>query len=275
MICEFNLKRKLEHRNELVSLLDEMLRQEGINRDEYEKLNNKIVSIAEKEEEGEEEKEGDLEKKTVDAIIKDDIDEVKNLFEDLKENLDEEYTDTLLKIEELIDVFVEDSFFEDKPVLDDLSHQLDKLEESKLPKSRILKMRILLKDIERNRFRVKEILNRLDNTSDESHTLSILQREKLLNEEQAEKIQEILREGKDLKKIADVIKSSKIGNGINFLPTKTTNLVDTLQMWLTELAETGKDGIKQKIGAVLDELLRRRAITGERYNVIKEDNHIL
>ena len=103
----------------------------------------------------------------------------------------------------------------------------------------------------------------------------MLQREELLNEEQADKINEILREGKDLEKIANVIKSSKIDNGISFLPTKIKDLTDTLQTGLVELAKTGKNDIKQKIGAMLDELLRRRVITGERYNVIKEDNNIM
>ena len=122
---------------------------------------------------------------------------------------------------------------------------------------------------------MKEILNRFKDGSDDSHTLSMLQREELLSEEQADKINEILREGKDLEKIANVIKSSKIGNGISFLPTKIKDLTDTLQTGLVELAKTVKNGLKQKIGAMLDELLRRRAITGERYNVIKEDNNIM
>ena len=122
---------------------------------------------------------------------------------------------------------------------------------------------------------MKEILNRFKDGSDDSHTLSMLQREQLLSDEQVDKINEILWEGKDLKKIADVIKSTKIGNGISFLPTKIKDLTDTLQTGLVELAETGKNDLKQKLGAMLDELLRRRAITSERYNVIKEDNNIM
>jgi len=277
LLREYDLESKYEHRNELVFLLDELLRREGIDRDEYKKLNNEIVSIAEKEEEEEEEEEeeDDLEKITVETIIQHDKKEVKELLKDFGENLDEEFTDTLLKIEELVDVFVEGSFIDDESVLDKIIHEVNKLDESKLPKSKLLRFRILLKDIERNRFRVKEILNRFKDGSDDSHTLSMLQREELLSEEQADKINEILREGKDLEKIANVIKSSKIGNGISFLPTKIKDLTDTLQTGLVELAKTGKNDLKQKIGAMLDELLRRRAITGERYNVIKEDNNIM
>ena len=103
----------------------------------------------------------------------------------------------------------------------------------------------------------------------------MLQREELLNEEQANKINEILQEGKDLEKIANVIKSSKIGNGLKFLPSKNKDLTDNLQMWLAELVETVNNDLKQKIGAVLDELLRRHVITEERYNTIKEENDIM
>ena len=40
LLREYDLESKYEHRNELVFLLDELLRQEGIDRDEYKKLNN-------------------------------------------------------------------------------------------------------------------------------------------------------------------------------------------------------------------------------------------
>ena len=96
-----------------------------------------------------------------------------------------------------------------------------------------------------------------------------------MNIEQAEKINEILQEGKDLEKIANVIKSSKIGNGLKFLPSKIKDLTDTLQTWLTEHAKTGSTELRKKVGAVLDELLRRHVITEERYNTIKEENDIM
>ena len=273
LIREYNLEKKYEHRNELVFLLDEMLRQNGISREEYEKLNNKIVEIASREEKEIEDE--NIEKSTVKSIIQHDVKELKNFLEEFKEDLEEEDVETMLKIEELVDLFDEDSFIEDKSVLDQLFHQLDKLDESKLLKSKLLRFRILLKDIERNRFRVKEILTRFQDGSDDSHTLSMLEREKLLSREQADKIKEILKNGKDLTEIADVIKSTKIGNGLDHLPTKINDLKKALNLWLTELVKSGNNDLKQKIGAILDEMLKRGVITQDRYHSIREDNDII
>ena len=210
LLREYNLDKKYEHRNELVFLLDEMLRQNGISREDYEKLNNKIDAIASREEKEIEEE--SIEKSTVKRIIQHDVKELKNFLKGFKEESEEESIDTLLKIEELVDLFDEESFIENKSVVDQLFHQLDKLEESNLLKSKLLRFRMLLKNIERNRFRVKEILNRFKHGADDWHTLSMLQREELLSREQAGKINEILKNGKDLEKIADIIESTKIGD---------------------------------------------------------------
>ena len=102
----------------------------------------------------------------------------------------------------------------------------------------------------------------------------MLEREKLLSTEQADKINKVLKDGKDLKQIANIIKSTKIGNDLDHLPTKINDLKNVLQIWLTELATTGKNDLRQKVGAVLDEMLRRQVITQNRYNLIKEDNNI-
>ena len=57
LYTEFAREGKHEHRNELVFLLDELLRQGGVNRSEYKQLNNVLAESlgTGKEEEGEEE----------------------------------------------------------------------------------------------------------------------------------------------------------------------------------------------------------------------------
>ena len=117
-------------------------------------------------------------------------------------------------------------------------------------------------------------MTRFKDGSDDSQTLSMLERERLLSKKQADRINEILKEGKDLTKIANVIKSTKIGYGLDHLPTNNKDLKDALQTWLTELTETGLEDLKRKVEAVLDELLRRRVITQNRYNSIKDDYSI-
>ena len=88
LLREYNLDGKYEHRNELVFLLDEMLRQEGINREEYEKLYNEIVSIASRE--GNQIEDENIEKSTVKAIIQYDVKELKDLLKEFNEDLEEE-----------------------------------------------------------------------------------------------------------------------------------------------------------------------------------------
>ena len=70
-------------------------------------------------------------------------------------------------------------------------------------------------------------------------------------------------------------KEFKIVEGLDFLPRKTDKLVDTLQEWLEEFVEKGSSALKNKIGAVINELLRRKEISKERYDQIKDEHNIL
>ena len=95
--------------------------------------------------------------------------------------------------------------------------------------------------------------------------------EELLSEEQFEKIGK-LEESFDLHAVALIIKDTKIGQAMKFLPRKMNDLVKNLQLLLEELTETGKFTLRNKISGVLDELLRRKGISHDRYNEIKTDN---
>ena len=53
------------------------------------------------------------------------------------------------------------------------------------------------------------------------------------------------------------------------------DLAKSLQVLLEELTETGKNEVRNKVAAVLEELLRRNGISLDRYTTIKEDNNIL
>ena len=65
-----------------------------------------------------------------------------------------------------------------------------------------------------------------------------------------------------------------IGQGLKFLPRKLTDLVKRLQVLLEERVETERSDVRTKVGAVLEELLRRNGITLNRSTAIKEDNNI-
>ena len=75
--------------------------------------------------------------------------------------------------------------------------------------------------------------------------------------------------------MTDVIKETKIGEGIDFLPRKTEHLIDTLREWMQEFTEKGGMALQNRISSVLNELLRRKTISEERYNELKEEHNIL
>ena len=133
-------------------------------------------------------------------------------------------------------------------------------------KSKLLKLRILLKHIDHNRYRVYNILSRLDKAEDEEEWRNIskqLAREELLSPEQFVKVVDVDK----LSDVADIIRDTKIGHGINFLPTKLSGLKDKLEMLLEENIST----VKRELTAVLEELLRRKGISMDRYTAIKDN----
>ena len=50
----------------------------------------------------------------------------------------------------------------------------------------------------------------------------------------------LLEDELDYSRIVDVIKGTKDGQGIKFLPRKLNEVVKGLQIWLEEFTETGK-----------------------------------
>ena len=106
---------------------------------------------------------------------------------------------------------------------------------------------------------------------DKDDALPIIQalvREELLSAEQFEKLAKL--EEIELPALAVVIKDTKVGQGLKFLPTAISNLRKSLPLLLTELTETGNSMIRKKLTAVLEELQRRKGISNERYNEIMQ-----
>ena len=73
----------------------------------------------------------------------------------------------------------------------------------------------------------------------------------------------------------DVLKDTKIDQGLKFLPRKLADLTKSLQIWFEELVDMGKSDVRNKVAGLLEELLPRKGISHERYITIKEDNNIL
>ena len=199
------------------------------------------------------------------------------LLTELKEEVTEDYIDTLLKLEEFIGIFFTKEFIDEELILPKIDELLKELENSRFVKSNVHRLKMLVNDIAHNRYRVKSIFTRLNDVSDKDDWLIILKelvKDELLSVEQFEKLAEF--EEIDLPTVSAVIKETKVGQSLKFLPTTIGNLRKNLHSLLTELAETGKSVLKEhKITGLLDELYRRNGISNERYTTIKIDNDIM
>ena len=145
-----------------------------------------------------------------------------------------------------------------------------------IPQLKQQRLKMLTADIKINRYRVDSIFTRLDDAQDNEDMLFILKQltaEELLSPEQFEQLSEL--EQMDLPTIALVIKDTKVGQGLKFLPRKLTDLKQQLQIWLEDLFETGHSETRKQVAVVLEELLKRYGISLERYTNIKEVKNIL
>ena len=164
--------------------------------------------------------------------------------------------------------------------MDKIKKRLVTLSSSKtISKSKLHRIEMLLREISRNRARVQDILQRMDMVltddvnEDVLRMLKLLTREQLLSEVQYLKLTEMEKDF-DIDKLISVIKDTKIGRGLDFLPRKTNDLMDQLKVWLSDFAEEGTGVIRDKTLAVLAELLQRKAISQKEYNNIKTENNV-
>ena len=162
-------------------------------------------------------------------------------------------------MEELIDAYLLDEFIDKEPIITKLDEVRAKFESSSspsIPKVKQLRLKILLDDIARNRHRVQSIIRRtadaMGKKEEMAFILKQLAREELLSEEQYLKLAQIGIEELTSSRLADIIKETKIGQGINLLPQKLSDLTKQLQIWLEELAKSKTSAVQKKVAAVLE-----------------------
>ena len=185
----------------------------------------------------------------------------------------------MLRLCELVEIWIEKQVATEVEIpFNDIERILWKLRKSpSIPRSKLIRLEILLKDIFKNRYRVTVIVTRMDHvlshpnvsTKDVSDALKRLLKERLISQEQYDALSE--DDNLNLDKVISVIKTTKIGRGINFLPRKTEDLQKKLCDWVISYTDKNQPGLKNKIIAVLDELRFRKVITKEKYNDILKD----
>ena len=177
-------------------------------------------------------------------------------------------------MEELTLAYLDGEFLDRKPIRSMIEEIMDRLERSSIEKSSMLRFKILLKDIGNNRHRVHSILQRIKDADvgQIEHILQQLAREELLSKEQFGKIMEL--EEITLPVVADIIKETKIGQGLKCLPRTVVALSAKLPLLIKELQETGQARVRNELAGILEELYRQEGIPYERYNKLKKDNNI-
>ena len=78
----------------------------------------------------------------------------------------------------------------------------------------------------------------------------------------------------DMEKLISIIKETKIGRGLDFIPRKTNTLWNQLKELFSEFGEEGKSYVKTKVLALMDELLQKKELTKKEYNTMKYLNNI-
>ena len=66
----------------------------------------------------------------------------------------------------------------------------------------------------------------------------------------------------------------KFDRGLKFLSRLTNGLLDKLKEWLESIKEKRTQQLKEKLNAVLDELLQRKAITKQKYKDTREEHNL-
>ncbi len=278
--CQFLNKGHYEHRNDLMFLLNEMLKRGFIDQKGYEKgVASLDVDIpADSEEEDAEETFEKLRHSTLHYLIAEDKEELRELLKEFKEETEEgdEYTEDVSKLEELTHAYFLDEFLEGKPIQPMIEGIMRRLESSSIAKSSQLRFKTLLKDVNNNRHRVYSILQRIKDADDADNILLALQqlaREELLSEEQYQKIAGL--EEITLPIVADIIKESKVGQGLKCLPRTVVGLSAKIPLLVKELKETGHACVRNELAGVLEELYRQEGIPFKQYFRLKKDNNIL
>ena len=108
---------------------------------------------------------------TSDLIIKHDKEELVELLKKIKDEAGEESIDIIFKLEELIDALVTAEFLEGAPILPMIDELRAAIENSPITKSKQRRLKFLVDDINKNRYRVKTILTTLNNAQEDKQDI--------------------------------------------------------------------------------------------------------
>ena len=216
IFVDFVENKQYQYRKEIDSILDELLRRNAITHEEYTKVND-FLSVKD----GVGKEEDDVYSKiskTLKHIIKEDrneLDELLSMFEEMNDEDDDERLQTLRK---LIEEWVEGELVpaNQEVELEDILGLLKKLKDSK-PRSKVLRIEMILQDIRENRKRVQDALRHVynvfkdnDTPKERTRVLQYLLKHKLISMEQYDNLMAKVDE-MDIDTIISELKNTKVG----------------------------------------------------------------
>ena len=119
-------------------------------------------------------------------------------------------------------------YIDGKPSLPIILKAIDDLDDV-IPKSTVHRLKSLVNDLEKNKYRIVTVFNRLQNArdkEDEKNILKQLASEELLSVEQYNQLNKL--DEIEPRSVAIIIKGTKIGRGLMHLPVEISNLRDKL-----------------------------------------------
>ena len=175
------------------------------------------------------------------------------------------------ELDESLKMFFESERDDDgNPLLSKILHMVKNLPVSKVKQ---IRFEILLKNIDENRYRVENILTRLNRALNEEQfldSLKALSRESLLSRDQYDQLKSS-GHSIGISNIANIIKSTKIGRGLRFLPRLSKDLKQTLNIIADESNNSSCFILKKELLAITEELLYRKSISKEGFDAIKQE----
>ena len=161
----------------------------------------------------------------------------------------------------------------EEPNMAPIEEVLKKISSSGANRSELLRLTMALKDIKRNYYKVSDILRRMKVIFDDENRkaenvadgIKGLIRDELISEEQYDELMRIIND-LDMEQLIKVIRTTKSGRGIDFLPRDTKDLYQKVLEWTAVHQKDPSFDLKQKILSALHELRFRKAIKKNDYD---------
>ena len=177
------------------------------------------------------------------------------------------------KIDKLEKLLQAGDYIDGEPSLPIVLKAIDDLD-GVIPKSTLHRLKSLVNDLDKNKYRIVNIFSRLENAKDKEDEKNILKQlasEELLSAEQYNKLSQL--DDIEPRSIAIIIKGTKIGRGLKHLPVGISDLRDKLMEALKDYTKNAP--ALTRVVKLLDELFGRDGISKKEYEAIKKDLNVL